>query len=130
MGAGIEFADRPPTKQDGTLADKTRDETLSSARPPTPKPAAVFSSPPRCSRFSLSSPTLVAHHRRPLELMAQIHATLAGSVLLAPFDIFAHTITAPPPDLLRWAIPAFLVDLFMLAVVIGLDANYLETAAT
>ncbi len=77
------------------------------------------------------APTLAAHlHSKPLTLMTQIHDTIAGRVLLAPFDVFANTITARPPDLLKWAIPAFLINLLMLAIVIGLDANYLETAAT
>jgi hypothetical protein len=75
-------------------------------------------------------PTLLAHHRSPLDFMIQVHATIAGRVLLFPFDIFAHTITAAAADLLKWAIPAILINLLMLAVVIGLDANYLETAAT
>jgi hypothetical protein len=75
-------------------------------------------------------PTLLAHHRSPLDFMIQVHATIAGRVLLLPFDIFAHTITAAAADLLKWAIPAILINLLMLALVIGLDANYLETAAT
>jgi hypothetical protein len=76
------------------------------------------------------APVLVAHlHSKPLELMTRIHGTIAGRVLLAPFDVFARTITARPWDLLQWALPAFAINLLMLAVVIGLDANYLETAA-
>jgi len=77
------------------------------------------------------APTLATHlHGKPLELMTEIHATVAGRVLLAPFDVFAHAITARPPDLLKWAVPALGINLLMLGVVIGLDANYLETAAT
>ena len=75
-------------------------------------------------------PTLLAHHRSLLDFMMQVHATSAGCVLLAPFDVFARTITASAPNLPKWAIPAFLINLLMLAVVIGLDANYLETAAS
>ncbi len=76
-------------------------------------------------------PTLAAHlHGDRLDLMMQVHATIAGRILLAPFDVFARTITASGPDLLKWALPAFLVNLLMLAIVIGLDANYLESAAT
>jgi len=76
-------------------------------------------------------PTLFTHlHSNPLDFMMQVHATIAGRVLLAPFDIFAHAITAAASDLLKWAVPALLMNLLMLAVVIGLDANYLETAAT
>lgn len=74
--------------------------------------------------------TLVAHpHANPLQFMMRVHATIPGRVLLAPFDIFARAITARAPELLKWAIPAFIIDLLMLAVVIGLDTNYLETAA-
>ena len=76
-------------------------------------------------------PVLAAHvHSKPLEIMMQIHATIAGRILLVPFDVFAHAITARPSSLLQWAIPAIVINLVMLAVVIGLDANYLETAAT
>jgi ABC-2 type transport system permease protein len=75
-------------------------------------------------------PTLISHLHSPLlEIMAQVHGTLAGRVLLAPFDVFARTITARPGDLLKWAMLALLIDVIMLAVVIGLDANYLETAS-
>jgi hypothetical protein len=75
-------------------------------------------------------PTLARRlHGDPLELMTQFHATTAGRVLLAPFDVFARTITASLADLLMRAIPALGINLLMLAVVIGLDANYLETAA-
>src|SRR5271155_2258320 len=77
------------------------------------------------------APTLAANlHSKPIQLMTQVHATIAGRLLLSPFDVFARTITARPPDLLKWATLALLVNLLMLAVVIGLDANYLETAAT
>ena len=75
-------------------------------------------------------PILMDHCRTPLEFMTQVHATTGGRVLLAPFDIFAHTITATTYELLRWATPAFLINMLMLAFVVGLDADYLETAAT
>jgi putative Mn2+ efflux pump MntP len=75
-------------------------------------------------------PTLIHHlHSQPIELMAQVHATAAGRVLLAPFDVFARAITARPAELPTWAGLALLIDLIMLAAVIALDANYLETAA-
>jgi len=77
------------------------------------------------------APTLAAHlHSKPLEMMRQVHATIAGRILLSPFDVFAHTITAYPSELPKWATLAFGINLLMLAIVIGLDANYLETAAT
>jgi hypothetical protein len=75
-------------------------------------------------------PTLIAQHRNPLDFMIQVHATVAGRVLLFPFDIFAHTITASLNDLPQWTLGAFVIDLLMLAIVVGLDANYLETAAS
>jgi Putative ABC exporter len=55
----------------------------------------------------------------------------AGHVLLAPFKLFAETITAERvfPDLLKWGTQALLVILLLLGVVIKLDANYLEAAA-
>jgi hypothetical protein len=70
-------------------------------------------------------------NRGPMEFARQVHATLAGRVLLGPFDVFARTITARSvwPALAGWGTLALLIDLLMLAIVIGLDANYLETAA-
>jgi hypothetical protein len=77
------------------------------------------------------APTLVANlHRKPIEIMTQVQATIAGRVLLAPFHVFANTITAAPAELPKVASLALMIDLLMLAIVIGLDANYLETAAT
>jgi hypothetical protein len=77
------------------------------------------------------APKLMAHTNNSLlEILKQIHATISGQILLAPFDVFARAITAnSTSDLALWATIALLIDLFMLAVVIGLDANYLETAA-
>jgi hypothetical protein len=68
----------------------------------------------------------------PIDLMRQIHATIAGRMLLAPFDVFARAFTSPRlfPDLIEWGGLALLIDVLMLSLVIGLDANYLETAAT
>jgi hypothetical protein len=79
------------------------------------------------------APKLKAHaHDGPVALMTQVHGTMAGRVLLAPFGVFARTMTASPASggLAKWATLALVIDLAMLAVVIGLDANYLETAAT
>ena len=72
-----------------------------------------------------------ALNRGPVELMRQVHETIGGRVLLAPFDVFARTLTARRlfPDLAEWGGLALLIDVLMLAIVIGLDANYLETAA-
>jgi Putative ABC exporter len=67
----------------------------------------------------------------PMQLMRQVHATIAGRILLAPFDVFARAFTAQRlyPDLAIWGGGALLINLLMVAIVIGLDANYLETAA-
>jgi hypothetical protein len=74
-------------------------------------------------------PTVIHHRGSALDFMMQVHGTLAGRVLLFPFDIFAATVTAPAAELLKWATPAFAIDLLMFGLVIGLDANYLEAAA-
>ncbi|HEX4125025.1 MAG TPA: putative ABC exporter domain-containing protein [Tepidisphaeraceae bacterium] len=75
--------------------------------------------------------TLATHlHTAPLELMRQVHASAVGRVVLAPFDVFARAATARPTEALKWAALAVLIDLGMLAIVIGLDANYLETASS
>ncbi len=81
--------------------------------------------------FVAIGPMLASHLRTgPMEIMAQIHATTLGRVLLSPFDVFARTITASlSSELAMWAVIGLLIDLIMLAVVFGLDANYLETAA-
>lgn len=52
-------------------------------------------------------------------------------VLLAPFEVFAHTVNANRlwPDLLGWGSLALAIDLALLGLVIRLDANYLEAAA-
>lgn len=79
-----------------------------------------------------AAPKLAAGvQHRPVELMRQVHATLAGRILLGPFDVFGRTITAGNlfPGLAGWAGLALMIDLLMVAIVIGLDANYLETAA-
>jgi Putative ABC exporter len=71
-------------------------------------------------------------NHNPTDVMRQIHATLPGRILLFPFDVLTAVITAQNifPTLLESAALALAIDLLMLAVVIGLDANYMETAAT
>lgn len=70
-------------------------------------------------------------HGSPMELMRQIHSTVAGKVLLAPFDVFAHAITSRnSSSLALWAASALAIDLALLTIVFSLDTNYLETAAT
>jgi hypothetical protein len=55
----------------------------------------------------------------------------AGLILLAPFEVFSRTILAERlfPDLLLWGGLALTIDLALLAIVLRLDANYLEAAA-
>lgn len=62
--------------------------------------------------------------------MAQHFArTDAGRVLLWPFALFGRTMTAGSlAEMLGWAAQAALVDALLLAVVVKLDANYLEAA--
>ncbi|MDP9174425.1 MAG: putative ABC exporter domain-containing protein [Planctomycetota bacterium] len=73
----------------------------------------------------------VAMREGPVELMRQVHATLAGKILLAPFDVFARTLIASTAQSLAiWGTTALAIDLLLFATVIGLDSNYLETAAT
>jgi len=79
-----------------------------------------------------AAPRLLAGiHQDPVELARQVRQTIAGRVLLGPFEVFARGITAQSifPDLILWGSLALLIDLLMLALVIGLDANYLATAA-
>jgi hypothetical protein len=80
----------------------------------------------------LAAPKLAAGlNTDPMQLMRQVHSTLLGHVLLWPFDVFAKTITAQNifPELIQSALIALTIDLLMLAAVISLDANYMETAA-
>ena len=70
------------------------------------------------------------HAGEPLVLTEAVRNTWIGSIILAPFDVFVRTIMAKSffPDLLLWASAAAGINLFFLITVIGLDANYLETA--
>jgi hypothetical protein len=64
-------------------------------------------------------------------LAEQFGASETGKVLLAPFNVYGRVITAERifPDMLQWASVAVLMNAALLAVVIHLDANYLEAAA-
>jgi hypothetical protein len=77
------------------------------------------------------APSIAGHFGdRPMQIMQRLHATTAGRILLAPFDVFARLITARvgTRDLAIYAPLGALIDLVMLGIVVGLDANYLETA--
>ncbi len=67
----------------------------------------------------------------PLQQIKQFGETPVGLCLLAPFQLYSHTITAEAlfPDLLLWATAAASLNLALLALVMWLDVNYLESAA-
>lgn len=63
-------------------------------------------------------------------LLKQFAASTPGRILLAPFQPFAYTLTAASgPELLGWGTVAVAVNLALLALILWLDANYLEAAA-
>jgi len=66
------------------------------------------------------------------EIAERFRESWTGRVLLAPLDIFSHAILAKEwfPDLLCWSAAAAAIDLGLLALILRLDADYLESAAT
>jgi hypothetical protein len=70
--------------------------------------------------------------RNPMELVQAFRVSVAGRVLLAPFEVFSRTICAGGilDGLLTWGSAAAAIDLVLLALVFRLDADYLESAAT
>jgi ABC-2 type transport system permease protein len=82
--------------------------------------------------IAIAPKIVIAFQHGPVEFMTQIHATTVGRIVLAPFDVFVRAITADnlAPDLVKWASIALMIDVLMLTLVLVLDANYLETAAT
>lgn len=65
-----------------------------------------------------------------LPLARALRQSTVGCCLLAPFEPFGRTITAPRvlPDLVGWGTLALAVDLCLLGLVMWLDVNYLESA--
>ncbi len=65
------------------------------------------------------------------ELALSFRGSWAGRVLLAPFEVFSHTMMAHTlfPDLLCWAAGGAGIDLAVLVLVLKLDADYIEGAA-
>lgn len=65
------------------------------------------------------------------ELPTRFRASLAGQVVLAPFEVFGRSIAAETlvPDFLVWASAALAINLALTVLVLLLDANYLESAA-
>ncbi len=67
---------------------------------------------------------------KPLAVAEAIRETWAGTILLAPFDVFVRVILAKSlfTDFLMWGSAAVGINLFFLFIIFRLDANYLETA--
>ena len=67
----------------------------------------------------------------PSELARHFRSSWTGMVLLAPFEVFSHTIMAPRvfPDLVCWGAGSLAIDALLLALIFKLDADYLESAA-
>jgi hypothetical protein len=72
-----------------------------------------------------------AHLPSIAEMAGRFRSTWTGMALLAPFEVFSHTILAKRlfPDFVCWAAAAAVIDLGLLALVLRLDADYLEAAA-
>lgn len=72
------------------------------------------------------------HHELTPAVLMEARDTKAGQIVLAPFKVFAHALLARRFffDGLRWMAMAAGIDVALATVVIGLDANYLETSAT
>lgn len=62
--------------------------------------------------------------------LARFQASLAGTLLLAPFEVFAHIFLAPSiyPDLLRWATLGVAINTGLLASIILLDRHSVEAS--
>ena len=67
----------------------------------------------------------------PAELARSFRGSWTGRVVLAPFEVFSHTILAREwfPELVCWGAAALAIDAGLLALVFKLDADYLEMAA-
>src|SRR5262249_8752364 len=65
-------------------------------------------------------------------LLAPLRQTPAFRVLLAPFEVFTRVLFAERwfPELVGWGVGALAIDAALVAIVLKLDANYLESAAT
>jgi Putative ABC exporter len=65
-----------------------------------------------------------------LELVRQFRGTWAGMFVLAPFEVFARTITAQTffPDLIGWGAAALIIDGLLVAFVLRVDADFMENS--
>jgi hypothetical protein len=66
------------------------------------------------------------------QMVSLFAGTAPGKVVLAPFQVFARAAFARDiyPDLVMWAGAAFAIDFGILLLILKLDADYLELAAT
>jgi hypothetical protein len=62
--------------------------------------------------------------------VAGLRSSIAGQVVLAPFDVFSRAITAERlwPDVPLWAGLALAIDLVLIGLILRLDANYQEAS--
>jgi hypothetical protein len=62
--------------------------------------------------------------------LAQFQSSIGGTLLLAPFNVFAHIFLAPAnfPDLLAWATLGLAMNMGLVAVVILLDRHAFEAS--
>ncbi len=65
-----------------------------------------------------------------LALIRQFRGTWAGMCVLAPFEVFARTITARTvfPELIGWGSVALLIDGLLIAFVLRVDADFMENS--
>jgi hypothetical protein len=65
-----------------------------------------------------------------LQLASSFRESVGGRIILAPFEVFGRAIAAEAlmPDFVLWAGLAALINAALAAVVLFLDANYLEAA--
>jgi len=65
-----------------------------------------------------------------VQLAASFRASVGGRIILAPFEVFGRAIAAETlvPEFVLWAGLAVLINAALTAVVLFLDANYLEAA--
>jgi hypothetical protein len=68
----------------------------------------------------------------PREIAINLRESAIVRVLLAPFEVFTRTIFAERwfPDFVGWGAAALAIDAALLVLVLKLDANYIEAAAT
>jgi hypothetical protein len=74
---------------------------------------------------------VLAGRQTPVELATAFRDSWAGWVVLAPFEVFTRSITATSlgGEFALWLAAGGAINLLLAAVVLGLDANYLEASA-